>query len=185
MGSGLGAGHKPRGVECPGSRAWGGKGHSWAGPDTPQRQVSYLRLPTPGPATRLALASHPAVLPNPPPSPLPGQSPTWQGGCAHLTLPYSLLFPGADSLPAPPPLPPRRNSEKPEGLGFSLPLLRARSSWMEQLGRGDPGVWKMVIQGNALGSRARASEEGKGPKEHYRGGGVRPKETLVGRWAGA
>lgn len=148
-----------------------GTGGSRVEPDTQQRQVSSLRLPTPGPEPCLALASHPAVRLNPPPSPLPGQSPTWQGGCTHLILSYSLVFPGAGNFPAPPPPLPRRNSEKLEGPGYSPPLPRLGaagwSSWEE--GTQESGIW---------------SFEGmlwvQGPEPQKRGGGPRNK-TGVGR----
>lgn len=40
---------------------------------------------------------------------------------------------------------------------------------MEQLGRGDPGVWTVVIRGNALGSRARVSEKERESREGNKG----------------
>lgn len=159
-----------------GSRAWGGpcmgRGASCVEPDTQWRQVSHLKLPAPRPAPRLALASHPAVRLNPPPSPLPGQSPTWQGGCTHLILSYSLVFPGAGNLPAPPPPLPRRNSEKLERPGYSPPL--------PQQGAAGGSSWKEGTQESGI-----RSFEGmlgvQGPEPQKRGGGLRNNTGWAGR----
>lgn len=141
-------------------------------PDTQWRQVFHLKLPALRPAPRLALASHPAVRLNPPPSPLPGQSPTWQGGCTHLILSYSLVFPGAGNLPAPPPPLPRRNSEKLERPGYSPPL--------PQQGAAGWSSWKEGTQESGI-----RSFEGmlgvQGPEPQKRGGCLRNNTGWAGR----
>lgn len=78
---------------------------------------------------------------NPPPCPLLGQSPICRVG-AH-TQPFPAFWFSQELAASPPPA--SRNSEKLEEPGYSLPPPQARSSWMEQLGRGNPGVWTMVI----------------------------------------
>lgn len=61
----------------------------------------------------------------------------------HLLL-SGLLGTEPVHVPLSPP-PPSRNSEKPEGLQAPHPYPGLGSSWMEQLGRRDLGVWNMVI----------------------------------------
>lgn len=124
-----------------------------------------------GPAPRLGLASHPAVRLNPPPTPLPGQSPTWQGGCTHSTLSYSLVFPGAANLPAPPPPLPRKNAEKLEGLGYSPPLPRLGaagwSSWEERTQ--ESGIWSFEGMLRVPGPEPQGGEGAQGTAQGWAG----------------
>ena len=122
--------------------------HGWSLTFNSDRCLVSGFQPTPGPAPRLPLASHPAVRLSPPPSRFPGQSPTGRVAAHTRTFP-AFWFSGelAASPHRPPPTsrPPSRNFEKLEGPADSPLLPQARSNWIEQLGRGDPGVWNMVI----------------------------------------
>ena len=154
-GSGRSAGHKPRRVQVQkdeagteGSRARGGHGASRVEPDTQQRQVSRLRLSAnPRASATPALGIPSSCSPEPTSLSPPRPEPNSDGGCA-CTQPFPAFWFSWVLRACPHPLsppPPSRNSEKLEGPVGSPPLPRAGSSWMEQLGRRDLGVWNTVI----------------------------------------
>ena len=114
--------------------------HGWSLTLNSDRCLISGFQPTPGPAPRLILASHPAVLPSPPPSRL--QARAQFGQWVHTPDPFLISRKGhslrpplpSPPLPSPPPPPSSKNSEKLEGLADSPPQAGAAgwNSWEDR-----------------------------------------------------
>lgn len=183
MGNGLSAGHYPRGsryrkqsLELRAAGHWEVRGpHEWSLILNSDRcLISGFRprtSTTPAPGIPASCSPEPTSLSPPRPEP------TW-AQWVH-TLDPSLLSGSPRNWQHP------CDNYQPAGIlrglkgpGYSPPLPQARSNWVEQLGRGDPGVWNMAIKRRPWVQwpmpRKRAGEE--------HGAGHFPKETSVPSW---